>query len=860
MSSPEVDQQGTGARESGPDTVERQEQQARDRRAADQARIRQRLLQRDSGIPQVGRGTGGTGGDGQESDVRDQEWDQDQDQTTPAAPDPAPRMRTARRPRAGAVLEQAAAAAPGAPAQAMIPRTGDERLDPGTGQDIAEPDPSDAELSELSARQRREAIRQDPMRMADALFEQVDPPGTPPVTVKNPPDPADTPGVLAETRRRAEAVKKGRRKAVKDAMRDPAMRQAGPEQRADRIMQIQDHHSQLMVLNCVKPLTQNVGPRELVESATALAVLWALSPRVQDLVRGQREKINEALRVYRKDELARNERTDLGASKEEMDRAEARARRQDQNLLKNTEATLAEGHEVFGLEDAAEHLLAMDEALYENIRDGADYTEALQEHNETIDVLLGVWQKQGLSATEIKTEVWKRIGQEAATDSAVASRYWHTFRGDLRPSLRATDGSWDGRWVMPDGKGLDPAGSSLFVVRMPLNPDQHLVQMASLVATDLEIAAAKSPESVKETLLGHTKAWDLRDLHVTGTRPGTLSSRSVRFGDALAAVGRAHAGIMAMTDDGIHPDLRQAVVSGAVQRAWSDFAESNPEAARAYADKYPDGLTEVDLEAFDERARRVAEPAVRGPVLDSDKIDNPALLQWEEIKRGEGATLPEPVWEMNRHPAEPDSVPEELEAIGPGVDGQEGEGHENDPATAVAPVIVRPEPHSSRRPSREEMLARSKESADPQEDAEKVSVPRADVSLRDPELAVKRIQGKGPQIPRRSSAPAGARSVSSSPATSDTDRGGNTGFGHQQLIWAPMGPDGRPQPGLGGQTRPRPADVPGPVPERIGADADPTTPEIEKKGESSSRNRQLRTIRGDRINPDKADRWDGPEL
>lgn len=820
-------------------------EEVRARRAMEAERVRNRLRFRDNGIPQVNR-------DAAESvaDVpapADTQASLDEAQRR-AAVDGSPRGR--RRPLGGSGLLPDGAGeptsvdpvVPGGPRP--IPKVDQAGLETESGTDVESDQPADE-----TPEQRRERIRKEPMRMADAVFKQVDPDDTPPVVVGDPPDPADTQAVMDETRRRGKAAGQGRKKAIKDALRDPKMRGASPEDRAERVMDIQDQYSQLMVLNCVKPLTQNVGPRELVESATAMAVLWALSPRVQDLVSGYQGQIKEAMRALRKDEKEQNSKSKLGASTEEMNKAQADAKRKDQILVKNTETTLAGGHAVFGLEDAAQTLIAMDEALYENVRDGSDYVEAQQAHNETVDLLMGTWQKQGLSPTEIKTEMWRSLGESAAQDPGVAARYWHTFRGDLRPTARNAAGGWDGKWAMLNGKKLDPATSSLFVVRMPLNPDQHLIQMASLVESDLTLAAAKGPEALKETLIGHRMAWELRDEHVTGTKPGTISSKTVHAGEALAAVGRAQSGILSMADDGIHPDLRQAVATGAVTRAYEKFAADNPEVMAKFTKAFPEGVTQDDLDTFRIRAERVSTRLELAPILDSEKIDNPALTAWEEAKRSAGMGLPAPVAEYSRLPAEPDQVPEQLEAI---TDHEQGSQPESS--------TLRPEPHPDHRPSRAAVVAqREKERAPEPQASGPVTVPKAEpVRAKDPGGKAGDSGPAGPVIPKQAGPFLGSAQPVSASTTGNSDRGGNTGFGHEQLVWAPAGPDGKPQPGLGRSREQASQLAPTPT-QAVTKDADPTTAEREKPGESSSRNRLNRNHRHAE-NQRRQDSWDGPEM
>ena len=843
-----------------PDQVEPgddEAEQRRQRRLAEQERVRSRLRRRESAIPQVDRESAESEGDTAAADS--------------AAEQAGQETGTGRAPRGSSTLIGAGVdemmgvgadaqpvAAPGpaaAEASPRIPRVDDvSEVDSGDDSAGSDSEGSSSEGSDEAENTDPALFRDTPMEMADAAFSQVDPPGTEPVQISDPPDPADDQAVIDEAKRRRTAATEGYAKSVKDQMRDPANRAAEPGQRAQQIMGAHDHYAQLMVLNCVKPLTQNVGPREMVESVTAVAVLWALSPKVQDLVKTHEDKIKQTLRSFRKDKLAEDSKTPLGSSKAEMEAAENKAKREDVKLRKRTDQTLAPGYEVFDVDGAATTLLAMDEALYENVRDGDDYVQAKASHDQTVDMMLAGWQKQGLSPGEIKAQVWRKIGQQAAIDPSVASRYWHTFRGDLRPSARGVDGSWDGKWVTADGTRLDPEASALFVVRMPLDPDQHLIQMSSMIEADLQTASRRGPEALREVLIGHRSAWELRDQHITGARPGSATSKTSPDGDARAAVGRAQAGLMAMTDDAIHPELRQAVAAGAVTRAYEKFAADHPEAMAAFVDKYPDGVTDHDLEQFIERARQVASPLEQGPILDSEKIDNPALTAWEQTKRDAGVNPPARVAEPSRQPPEPEQIPVELEGLGAGHSaGDDGKADQ---------VRIRPEPHPDHRPDREQLAAAAAQAEKSAEADKQPPVPKKDPTIRPGKAPSPGNGARGSRrIPRQAGSLLDSARMTSASTAGDSDRGGRTDMSHQPMTWIPSG-TGRPPVGLPNTAVEQPAPA-GPEAPPAADDKrydDPTTPEKERRGQSSSRYRQLRTLRGNRINPDRGDQWSGPDL
>ena len=114
----------------------------------------------------------------------------------------------------------------------------------------------------------------------------------------------------------------------------------------------------------------------------------------------------------------------------------------------------------------------------------------------------------------------------------------------------------------------------------------------------------------------------------------------------------------AMTDDGIHPDLRQACLGSGAARGWKAFCEANPEHAAAFAAKYPDGIGRDETSALVETVKGSAAERKLTPLFSSNETVNQRLSAWEANKKEQGITLPRAVLETGREEFDPPEVDE----------------------------------------------------------------------------------------------------------------------------------------------------------------------------------------------------------
>lgn len=489
----------------------------------------------------------------------------------------------------------------------------------------------------------------------DEVFVDSEAPGSAPAVLLAEPTPESQRAVLAETKARRGAIAKGYRKA-----QSLAMRERDPNKRVEKVKRADDYQSQLMVMNCAKPLTQNVGPSELLEAATTMAVLWALSPKVRKTLDGYADKVHDALRYNRSDLKARMNEGSFAQTPEQKAIAAKQAEAADRELLATTENAMTSDRPISGLDSAAEKIMGFDEGLYRNMRAGMGVDEARAIYSGALDEAKAQWSADGLDFAAVKATVRSKIAAEAAEDPEAMARYVNTYSGEVTPGARFKNGDWGNRWFSPKLGYLDESKLNLFSVRAPMDPDQYVLAMADVAAADYAMAARRGPDAVAQVLRGYEAGVDLVDYKLD---EGVLGGPSMAEQNKLG-VERFRTMAAAMADDGIHPDLRMACLSSGAARGWAEFESAHPEQAAAFAAKYPDGVGKQETAGLVESLKSDAVHRRITPLFSPEAVVNPRLAAWEKAKTEQGITLPSPVAETGREQV---VVPERGEDV-PGFD------------------------------------------------------------------------------------------------------------------------------------------------------------------------------------------------
>ncbi|MGB3676755.1 MAG: hypothetical protein WA988_20180, partial [Candidatus Nanopelagicales bacterium] len=459
------------------------------------------------------------------------------------------------------------------------------RADAATAQNQPAPTNSDAEAAAL-----------DGINLADTVFADV---------VPGPPAPNTQPAT-AESKQAVALEAVARRKAVAQGFKDRASSDRlfsgenaarSPKEKADILSARHNQYTQLMALNCIKPLAQGIDASSLTEAVSAIAVMWALSPRFRDLMADYNSKLNETLRFTRAKTFEKNKTVPLGSSKAVVDSAQEVAHREDRAMLDQVSAVLQGSESVpFSTEAAAMSLLQIHEDAYVALREGRDEAAVTTELSATVDELTKIWTSQKLDVKLIVATARTLAGYTEGDDDLRLAQFSETAGGRVRPSQQivtrgvggATVTAWGGQWGLGTGGILNSASSPMFTVRPVSDARSHQDSLSTLVFQDLELAAKAGPAELHKAVIGHLAAWDLRDVKLdVEIRGGASRDR------AAACAQRSRIAYVAMADDGIEEDVRQKVAANALMAGMNRFEAAQPEAVTAMVKEFGDNHSAV---------------------------------------------------------------------------------------------------------------------------------------------------------------------------------------------------------------------------------------------------------------------------
>lgn len=532
---------------------------------------------------------------------------------------------------------------------------------------------ADHELQEATAAERAAEVTDpgadladgvDGVALGDQVFADVVP--GPPAPNTQPPTEESKAAVAQEAAARRKAVGQGLRdRAVRDRLFSGENAKRSPKEKADILTARHTQYTQLMALNCIKPLAQGIDPSALTEAVSTAAVMWALSPRFRELMADYNTKLNDALRFTRAKTFTENKQVPLGSSRSAVEQAQTEAEREDKAMLDQVSAVLRGTEAVpFSTESAAMALLQIHEDAYVAIREGEDEVAVTTDLRETVDELAKTWKSQKLDPQLITATARTLAGHTQGDGDLRLAQFVETAGGSIRPSQQvatpgaggATVASWGGQWSLATGGILNSASSPFFTVRGVSDARSHQDALSTLVFQDLELAAKAGPEELRKAVIGHLAAWELRDTKLDVSEVGGASRDR-----AAACAQRSRVAYAAMADDGIEEPIRQMVATNALMQAMTGFETAHPDAVEAMAKEFGENHTEAVAQmvaAGKERGRHapvrplVFEPS--NPVHAAQMAEANAPTAGPEPARELGVESPRPTvladWGPRAHP------------------------------------------------------------------------------------------------------------------------------------------------------------------------------------------------------------------
>ena len=436
----------------------------------------------------------------------------------------------------------------------------------------------------------------DGIELGDQVFADVVP--APPAPNTQPSTEASKAAVAREAVARRKAAAQGLRdQAVSNRLFSGENANRSPKEKADILTARHTQYTQLMALNCIKPLAQGIDPSSLTEAVSTAAVMWALSPRFRELMADYNAKLNDTLRFTRAKNYEKNKQVPLGSSPKTVDLAQTAAQREDKAMLDQVSAVLKGTEAVpFSTESAAMSLLQVHEDAYVAIREGKDQSAVTAELGETVDELTKIWTSQKLDPQLVIATARTLAGHTDGDDDLRLAQFAETAGGSIRPSEQvATTGadgttvaSWGGQWSLAAGGILNSASSPMFTVRGVSDARSHQDSLSKLVFQDLELAAKSGPAELRKAVIGHCAAWELRDVKLDVNSVGGASRDR-----ATACAQRSRVAYAAMVDDGIGEDLRKKVATNALMNATTAFETAHPAVVAAMAKQFGESQAEA---------------------------------------------------------------------------------------------------------------------------------------------------------------------------------------------------------------------------------------------------------------------------
>lgn len=498
--------------------------------------------------------------------------------------------------------------------------------------------------------------------LADQVFADVVP--GPPAPNTQPATEESKAAVAREAVARREAVTKGLRdEADRNRLFSGENARRSPKERAALLSQRHDQYTQLMALNCIKPMAQGIDASTLTEAVSTAAVMWALSPRFRELMADYNTKINDALRVTRTKNFEKNARVPLGSNRETVEAAQTTAQREDKAMLDQVSAVLKGSDAVpFSTEAAAMSLLQVNEDAYVAMREGEDPDAVTASLAETVDELTSIWKSQKLDPQLVTATARTLAGRAEGAEGMRLAQFVETAGGSIRPSQQSVAtgaggvavASWGGQWSMAAGKLLDSAKSRMFEVRRVADARTHQDSLSTLVFQDLALASKAGPAELRKAVVGHLASWELRDYNLDPHGVGGASRDR-----AVACAQRSRVAYAAMADDGIDEGIRQTVASNALMNGMKAFESADPDAVAALSKEFGDNHTDAVAELVARGKERGKHAPVRPLVFEPVNREHAAKMAGlppapSEEARQSGAEAPRPSvlapWGPRAHP------------------------------------------------------------------------------------------------------------------------------------------------------------------------------------------------------------------
>lgn len=452
--------------------------------------------------------------------------------------------------------------------------------------------------------------------------------------VEQPADPA------ARMRLAVEAAGRAYMEALRQA--DILSAKKTPRERASQLTGIHKSYVSMMVLNCLKPLSEGFTAKSVLTVVGMGSAMWMLSPNFRDQVGDFGNQMKETISA-KIDERRRSQIDKVISGAAEQKAQGKLLSQQWQSKLERAERAQRGGRDAFTAQSAGMTEVALTENAYAAMRqDGADVEAIRLAHASMLNTLYDQAHEDGVDAGEIARATRVVVGLRLVEEPELACVFGELAHGQFAKSdprevrISGTDETawvWTGEYESRLGQKVQ---SGSFSVRGPMDANQHQAAIADTMTADMvSLTRQLGADGLNMGVVSYAAAWGLKD-----RRDYTnMSSMDNHLGERLRTSGLM---LATMHSDGISPAEQQRIYSNAYVDAMENVSALYPEVEQEWAAKFganwrenmrsfvSDPQSYMGANSVWEQAGQAGEPASAreaGPARPSSKYRNARINQ-----------------------------------------------------------------------------------------------------------------------------------------------------------------------------------------------------------------------------------------
>lgn len=359
-----------------------------------------------------------------------------------------------------------------------------------------------------------------------------------------------------------------------------------PRERASQLTGIHKSYVSMMVLSCLKPLSEGVTAKSLLSMVGMGSAMWMLSPNFRNQVGDFGDQMKEAIST--KIDERRQSRIDkviTGAAEEQADGIPLSQKWQAK--LDRAERAQRGGRDAFTAQSAAMTEVALTEATYIAMRkEGADVEGLRTTYASLLNTLYEQAHEDGVDASEVSRAARVVVGLRLVEEPELASIFGELAHGQFTKSAPRevrisgtgeTARVWTGEFESRLGQQVR---SGSFGLRVPMDAAGHQAAMADTMTADMiSLTRQQGADGLNMGVVGYAAAWGLKD------RPDYthMAAMDNHLGERLRTSGLM---LSTMNADGISAAEQQRIYSNAYVDAMENVRALYPEVEEEWAVRF----------------------------------------------------------------------------------------------------------------------------------------------------------------------------------------------------------------------------------------------------------------------------------